>query len=317
MSEVRVLVLLSTYNGEAYLEQQLNSLLEQAGVDLHILVRDDGSSDSTATILKDYQERYPDKLSLIFGENVGLPHSYFELIKHAGSDMSNCYPYFAFCDQDDVWLPDKLQRATVSLQSEKDSGAPLMYCSSTQMVDCQLNKLGIWPTYPAKKLSLYNALVENVAVGCTTVLNRVALMQIAAHVPQNPNRVIMHDWWAYLWVSALGRVIFDKHPAILYRQHGGNTLGGQHEKSLAKWVKRLWRFFRGSNHFILSNQARQFYHCFGHLIDEETRQEVLDFLRAAEGSLLYRAKYILRLPLYRQRPADQLVLGLMILLRRI
>lgn len=315
MSEVKVLVLLSAYNGELYLKPQLDSLLDQTGVELHILVRDDGSADSTAAILKDYQERYPDKLSVVLGDNLGLPHSYFELMSLASSNMNN-YHYYAFCDQDDVWLPDKLQRAVACLHSE-DQEIPLMYCSSTQMVDRQLNKLHIWPTYPAKKLSLYNALVENVAVGCTLVLNREALQQIAAHFPQNLHHVIMHDWWAYLWVSVFGVVIFDGHPSILYRQHGNNTLGGQNESLLTKWVKRFQRFFKGSNHFILSNQARQFFNCCQHLMDEKTKEDVLGFLDAAKSPLSCRARYMLHIPFYRQQPADSLVLKLVILLGRI
>lgn len=315
MRAVTVLVLLSTYNGEDYIKQQLDSLLNQEGVELRVLIRDDGSADSTAAILRDYQDRYPDKLSMVLGENLGLPHSYFELMRHASSNMNN-YDYYAFCDQDDVWLPDKLQRAVACLWKEQQE-MPLMYCSSTQMADRHLNKLGIWPSYPAKKISLYNALVENVAVGCTIVLNREALLLIAAHVPQNLHHVIMHDWWAYLWVSAFGCVIFDGQPSILYRQHGSNTLGGQNENLLAKWVKRFQRFFKGSNHFILSDQARQFYNCSQHLMDVKTKEDVLGFLQASGASLLYRARYTLHIPFYRQQPADNLVLKLVLLLGRI
>lgn len=316
MSEVKILVLLSTYNGELYLKMQLDSLLDQTGVELHILARDDGSADSTAVILKDYQERYPDKLSLIWGRNLGLPHSYFELMRYASSNMNNYYHYYAFCDQDDIWLPDKLQKAAICLQSENHE-IPLMYCSSTQMVDHQLNKLHVWPAYPSKKLSLYNALVENIAVGCTVVLNRQAVQQIAAHFPQNLNHVIMHDWWAYLWVSAFGCVIFDRHPSILYRQHGRNTLGGQNDRLLAKWVKRFRRFIKGSNHFILSNQAREFYSSCQHLMDQKTKEDILEFLDAAKGELSCRVRYALHTPLYRQHPVDSLILKLVLLLRRI
>ncbi|WMT40582.1 hypothetical protein RE628_26085 [Paenibacillus sp. D2_2] len=123
-------------------------------------------------------------------------------------------------------MKDKLFRAVTKLQIE-NSSIPLLYCSSTQMVNAALESLSIWPLQPKKELSIYNATVENVVVGCTTILNQVALELIVTHLPDRTDYVIMHDWWAYLSVSSFGKVIFDPEPGILYRQHGNNALGGR------------------------------------------------------------------------------------------
>lgn len=315
MSLPKCLVLLSTYNGENYIEEQLDSLIKQEGVQLHILIRDDGSKDSTTNIVNRFTAQFPNIISLIKATNLGAKASFFELIKAAAEEYLN-FEYYAFCDQDDVWLPGKLHRA-VSTICKLHQQLPLMYCSSTQMVDMSLSNLKIWPSPPKRNLGMYNALVENVAVGCTTVLNKEALRMIASSTPAEVSRIIMHDWWAYLCVSAFGKVIFDYQPLILYRQHSNNVLGGQTDSWFNKWKKRFHRYFQGQNHYIISNQAMEFYKCFHHRLDDTKRLDLHHFIQVADSGPLSRIAYAMSTPFYRQSNADQCILKLIICMGKV
>ncbi|MCH1642345.1 glycosyltransferase family 2 protein [Paenibacillus timonensis] len=315
MDKPNFLILLSTYNGEKYLTDQINSLLAQEDINFHLLIRDDGSKDATIPIIKTFIRSISGKITLMEAKNVGAKNSFFELIKQSANSLDN-YDFFAFCDQDDIWKKQKLCRAA-NLLSKESPNLPLMYCSSTQMVDSELNKLRIWPNTPKKPLTVYNALVENVAVGCTTVLNGRALEMLAANLPSNLNHVIMHDWWAYLTVSALGRVIFDSEPSIHYRQHSNNVLGGQSDNWITKWRRRFWRYFKGQNHFILSNQAKEFLARYKSLLDQEIQKDVQDFINSTGEAGLSRFTYAMKTPFYRQSSADQRILKLLISLGKV
>lgn len=315
MSIPKCLVLLSTYNGEKYIEEQLDSLLKQEGIELDIIIRDDGSKDSTIPIINHIIENSTSNIRLLKANNLGAKNSFFELIKKA-NEVNSVYDFYSFCDQDDVWCSNKLQNAINVLRNE-DQNLPLMYCSTTQMVDSRLSHINKWPSPPIKNLSIYNALVENVAVGCTTVLNRKALELIASSPPDDLNKVIMHDWWAYLCISTFGKVIFDKDAYILYRQHSDNVLGGQTDNWISKWKKRFYRYFRGQNHYIISNQAKEFYRCYHNLLDEDKRRDLQHFIQIANKSGWARFIYAVRTPFYRQATPDHYILKLIICMGKI
>ena len=211
----RILVLVSTYNGEKFLSQQLDSLLGQKGVDVSILVRDDGSKDRTMTILGDYSSRFPN-VSYYQGDNVGPCMSFFDLLKHA-----NGYDYYAFCDQDDVWDDDKLSSAVVQMKLQSDDN-PVLYCSNLKVVDEQLYfyRKAHKKNYDTK--NKYAGLVDFYAVGCTEVFNQKAVDITRAHIR---NDCLMHDSWLFMICNFFGRVIYDNEAHINYRQHGHNVVG--------------------------------------------------------------------------------------------
>jgi glycosyltransferase involved in cell wall biosynthesis len=265
----RVCVVLSTYNGERYLREQLDSLLAQTGVVLSILVRDDGSRDATTRMLREFADRHP-VMRVVEGTNLGVVASYLELLRLAGdSDAA----YFAFCDQDDVWLPEKLSAAVRRL--ERASSTPQLYCSAVRYVNASLQPIGTSRTH--QRPGFDNALVENIAVGCTTVFNR-ALLELANSAP--PRTALMHDWWLYLTASAFGHVVFDPRPAILYRQHGGNVVGGT--TSIAQMMFTRFRRLklRREGVFRCSDQAREFLRCFGDRMSPAQRALIEDMLAA-------------------------------------
>ncbi|MBW4081587.1 glycosyltransferase family 2 protein [Paenibacillus sp. S150] len=311
MNKPRVLVLLSTYNGKDYLEEQLDSLLSQDEVQIEILIRDDGSADSTLDIIQRYQSRYRGSISLYRGENLGAKGSFFELIKYA-FEKGIDYDYFSFCDQDDVWKKNKLFQA-ISLMNEKgydNKEEPLMYCSVTQMVDNDLAPLATWPKVPRKPLTMYNAMVENVAVGCTTVINRSTLDLIANHLPLNQDHVIMHDWWMYLCVSVFGKVVFDKDPYILYRQHSANVLGGENGSLKARLKNKYQNYTAGKNLYIRKNQISEFISCFYSKLNSDNIRIIETLLEKLERHWIHRIMYTRSFPFYRQSFVDNIILKL-------
>lgn len=227
-----VCVLLSTYNGEKYLRQQLDSVLNQKGIILNFLVRDDGSTDSTIDILKQYEK--DGKIKLILGENVGYQKSFYLLLKNAlQSD------YYAFCDQDDVWDDDKLISAVNMLEKE-DNTLPILYYSALKVVNKNLKlkqvshkgyKIGEYPFEEAFMLSF--------TYGCTTVFNNVAREKFLKYDYQT---VYSHDNNMNMICSALGKTVFDSTPHINYRQHGNNCFG--YPSSLRAIIKTIKWYFK-------------------------------------------------------------------------
>ena len=215
-----ICVLLSTYNGEKYLEEQLESLRRQEGVEVKVLVRDDGSKDRTMDILKDWQRRYSDWIEVVQGENVGFAMSFTHLLQ-MGIERYPSAAYYAFCDQDDVWLPEKLRKAVEKLQVESME-IPVAYCSNTRLVDADLHFLRMGWKKGEVRLTKERALIQSFATGCTMVFNRKAAEIYVSHLPEV---IKVHDFLMYQLCMFLGKVVYDENSYILYRQHGNNQIG--------------------------------------------------------------------------------------------
>lgn len=216
-----ICVLLSTYNGEKYLDDQLESLCNQVGVDLKILIRDDGSTDSTHEVIKRWREKFPNMFDFLQGKNVGFAMSFTYLLQVAIEKYPDV-EYYAFCDQDDVWLPDKIKVAVERLKEDEMSDIPVTYCSNTTQVDEELNKIRLsWK--PGKVcLTKERSMIQSYAVGCTMVFNKKAADIYVSHVPRD---LRVHDFLMFQLCMFLGKVIYDDTPHILYRQHHNNSIG--------------------------------------------------------------------------------------------
>ncbi len=212
MNTKKVQVLMSTWNGERFLSEQIESLLCQTWDNLEILIRDDGSKDKTPDILRQYGADYKN-IRIFLEENRGINGSFFELLKRSDAD------YVAFCDQDDIWLKDKIEAAVGKLEQET---GPALYCSNKILVDSD-GKPMAKQDYSRRIPGFCNAVVECICTGCTTVMNREMADIIRARLPEH---AILHDWWSYLAASYAGKVIFDERAFIKYRQHEENVVGG-------------------------------------------------------------------------------------------
>jgi len=301
----RVSVLLATYNGGQFLNEQFRSIDSQTLPIARITVRDDGSTDDTLLQIEKWAHGRPG-VSFWRGTRLGAIDNFFTLLKRADEDCE----YFAFCDQDDVWLPDKVERAVGAIRRQEHN-EPAMYCSRVEYVDKDLRHLG-YSKIP-KEPSFANALVENIATGCTLVLNRKAREIICSQLPQ---KALLHDWWCYLVVSAFGKVIYDDRPSIKYRQHAANVTGGT--SSLAEIFKRRFvRFLRHPpNAKFLSDQAAEFHRYFGDVLPPEQKR-ILERFLTVRGNLWRRLSYNLTMDVWRQTSIDTAILRTLILIGRV
>ena len=226
----RFAVVMSVYNGMRYIEEQIDSILNQAGVDIDLYVRDDGSTDATRIILEKYRSQNSN-VFVEYGENFGIRKSFLTALSTVPPD----YDYYAFSDADDFWLPRKLISAADYL-GEHDAEVPRAYCSQITFVDQELQFLGIGRPL-RKPLRLENALVECRLSGATAVLNQ-PLFKIVSNLDHEC--AVLHDAWVNLIATAVGQVHFDPRSFILYRQHGHNADGGIHSVN-ARWRMRLRR----------------------------------------------------------------------------
>jgi glycosyltransferase involved in cell wall biosynthesis len=297
-------VLLSTYNGEKYLAEQLDSLLAQDYADVRIEIRDDGSTDSTHLILDRYADRHKN-INVVRGDNLGVAQSFFRLLDAAGDEPA----YFAFCDQDDVWLANKLSRAASAL-SEIDAQTPALYFSNFELVDEQLNHLGYPP--PFRYIGFQNALVQNVATGCTVVLNRAARALVLSRLPEH---VIMHDWWSYLVISALGKLIYDDTVTVKYRQHAANAVG-YGSSPLHRFGKKIARFTsQNLPIFYAHRQARELSRLYADVLSSDDLKTLNLFIQS-KRSFLSRLRYALSNNVKRSSYLEALLLKFLIIFNR-
>ncbi|MGI6428469.1 MAG: glycosyltransferase family 2 protein [Syntrophomonadaceae bacterium] len=266
MSKV-VNILLSTYNGEKYLGELLHSLVNQSYPFIKITIRDDGSSDDTISIVENFVERH-NHIQLIKGQNLQVIRSFFTLLQEA--DYSG---YYAFCDQDDVWRSDKIERAVDAINRYPVS-KPVMYCSDYSLVDENLNPIGK-PWKVKKKPVFGNALVENIATGCTIVINQAARAVLINKLPTK--NVLMHDWWIYIVISALGKVIYDTTPSILYRQHSSNVVGAN-AHIISELVHRVRKYRNRDDFKLISKQVSEFHELYKSEMDSKTLEVTEKFL---------------------------------------
>lgn len=280
----KVQILMSTYNGEKYLKEQIESLLHQSYADIEILIRDDGSTDATRSILEKYNREY-ENVRVFLESNIGVTGSFFTLLSKSDAD------YVAFCDQDDIWLEPKVERAVSKLCRIAE---PALYCSNKILVDAEA-KIIAENNGKSLRAGFGNAVIECICTGCTAVLNRKLVENIKEHIPQN---AILHDWWCYLVACYVGQVIFDEEAYIWYRQHGNNVVGQSggvlgNVRVKARYVKKNRGKLRGQ-----LMEFQQFYH------EQPEKDELVELILESEN-FHKKMKAVCSRAYYRQSKLDQ------------
>ena len=231
-----VAIMMSTYNGEKYLREQLDSILAQVGVEVTLYIRDDGSNDSTKSILNEYSEKHSN-VHLIFGANVGVGNSFMELLYSA----PDTFDYYAFSDQDDFWESEKIVEA-IKILEEKNA---LLYVSDLNCVDQDLNPIGMrYKNKSEINLQPEAIIYSNNLNGCTMVFpNRFYKTLVEEEHRPNPEVLIIknHDGWIAAVAALFNGIFFDERSFIKYRQHAGNVVGayGGFRKKIKGWNKKF------------------------------------------------------------------------------
>ena len=340
-----VQVLLSTYNGEAYIKEQLDSILNQEGVSVRLLVRDDGSTDSTKDILRAYGALHKN-IRYIYGENAGVTASFFRLFELSDETVD----FYALADQDDVWDADKLKIACEKLeemrsehpiaiqedsnqnnnnnnnnnnnksnkkknnrkkknkQPEYDAGSfpiPLLYCSDALNTDENLCPL------PDRMQTIGQTRVPDFRNALIENIARGASIvfnkALMSYVRISmPQNIYMHDWWLYLVASCFGDVYYDSEAHYKYRQHAGNALGAAAPSGISKLSRRLRQSRTNGGH--VSKQAEAFARIYR---VPEDKQLYLNILTKYQDVKKYRKMGISGKYLFRQDKKDNRIFKLM------
>jgi len=268
-----IAILLSTYNGEKFLRAQLDSLWAQTTQDFVVLARDDGSADGTAQILAEEARNRPGRLVVVDSEGgrMGPMRSFATLLGQCDAE------YIAFCDQDDVWERDKLERFRDAIrEQEAVSGATtaILCCSDVVVTDVNLQVTA--PSYFGKHriqtgpdgAPLARLIFRNFAIGASTMINR-ALRDLALPIPE---QAVMHDWWLALIAQSLGRVVVLPGSSMRYRQHGRNAIGSKARRlprSISQ-VRADWNWSTTSAARCI-RQAAVLYETYGKLMNDGDR----------------------------------------------
>ena len=299
-----VAILLSTYNGEKYIEEQVESIVNQRGIEnFTLIIRDDGSEDATGKILKKLQERYAN-INIITGPNIGLVPSFFELLRYAAAED---YEFYSLCDQDDYWLPEKLVSAIRVLEGKT---GPWLYGACSILANEALDASERCTQRKLREISFYNSAIQNFSPGHNQVLNKKLVDAILLHTKVSP-KIYSHDMWITQVASVVGGIVFDNTPHVLYRQHTKNQLS--YGLGSIGWIKaHLERLKKGEGSRI-AVQLKYFAECFGDYFDSEQHREIHDFFHL-QNSLIKRFYYIFHTKLYRQKRVETLLFKLIYLL---
>lgn len=299
---MKIIVLMSSYNGEAYIRQQIDSVLAQdVDAQLSLLVRDDGSTDNTQAILEEY--RAARRLSWYAGENLGPERSFWHLLQNAPEA-----DFYAFCDQDDVWLPQKLSRAVDQLKQTQAQ----LYCSAFIAVDAELNPIE-YHHFPLNQYTDYaHSLIYSTAAGCTFVFTHQARSAAMAY-DMDTHPAIIHDWLLHKIITVTGgKMIFDPTGSIYYRQHDHNAIGAQ-KSGLPGLAVRVKRFLSGSSRGVRSECAKALLDVYGDRVDKEVR-DALDLVAnyAASGK---KRRILLKDPRFRTGTVNDLFFRILVRLK--
>lgn len=298
----KVIVLMSTYNGEKFVREQIDSILAQTYKNIEILVRDDGSQDKTVEILKQYEKEH--KIHLIEGENVGFIKSFFTLIQEAEEA-----DYYAYSDQDDIWFPNKIERA-ISFIKQENRQIPILYFANYDYYNTNMEFTGHGAVHK-KGPSFRNALVDCITLGINSVMNQTTIKILKEHIP---TKSCGHDWWTYMVCAGLGKVIYDKEVVLKYRRHDNNvSAGGMSFIRFQLW--RIKKFFVNGYFKNVKEQLREYETYYIQDLSQENKKLLQLF--TGKFSLIKWFKKVFYPKMFRQKWIDEVFLRIIFIIGKL
>lgn len=306
-----VAILMATYNGEKYLEEQIESIIDQTYKNWILYIRDDNSQDDTQKIIDKYVKRYPRKIVQIKDDIIanGACKNFMCLLENVHKNKK--HKMYLFCDQDDYWLKDKIEKTVNEYFKIINNEKPILIHTDLYVVDSKLNLISNsfikYSGLNGKCKKFNNYLIENNATGCTMLIND----RLADLVKYNIKNIMMHDWYFALIASAFGEVVFLNKATIKYRQHSNNTLGAKTNrgfKNLYKIIKKaiknnsIIKGIKGEKRYsdTLFKQAESFRKCYYNMLDDNKKTIIDEFCLINKSNKMTRIYRIIRYGFYKQ-----------------
>ncbi|HKL99320.1 MAG TPA: glycosyltransferase family 2 protein [Mobilitalea sp.] len=288
-----VSIVMSTYNGETYISEQIDSILSSTYQDYDLYICDDGSKDGTMNILRQYHAKYPDRINIFQNEvNLGYTLNFLMGVCRTTAD------YIMFCDQDDIWKPNKIADTLNEmgmLETQCGKELPLAVFTDATVVDCKLNKLqeSFFDSsrLNPSKTNLAHILMENKLIGCTVMFNAALRHILQSH--RMPEKARYHDWWIALIAASCGIICFLPEQTILYRQHSKNVVGNQ---SFFLYFKNRISSLRKQKEALLAleKQAEEYLELYKEILSEEAITVISHFAQFQQYNFIKKRLYLLR-----------------------
>jgi glycosyltransferase involved in cell wall biosynthesis len=298
--QIKIDVLMATYNGEKFIRQQLDSLFRQTIQNFRIIIRDDVSSDNTLQIIESYREKFPERILIISDEqkNVGVTQNFNLLLERSEAD------YIFFCDQDDVWLPAKIETSLAAIQKleNKNIQTPCLVYADMKSIDEQGNIIAnsVWLqlNLSPKYFTLNRLLIQNIPHGCTMLINK-AMKKLVFPIPKD---AILHDHWIALLAAACAKHISIHEPLMLLRNHSSNI--SRKQTSVVKKIQRFLSntFSRKEYEYFISIRVRQAKALLTHIgnsLTEENKDLLNHFIQLEQANSIERKKIFLQYKFFR------------------
>jgi Glycosyltransferases involved in cell wall biogenesis len=280
---------MTTYNGEKYVGEQIDSILASTYQDFELFIFDDGSKDHTMSVLEEYERNYPDKIHVSQNKiNLGVTLNFLSALSRTTMD------YIMFCDQDDVWMKQKI---TLTLKRMRHMEAqigkenPLAVFTDACVVDQDLNEINrsFFRTghLNPQKTDLSHILMENKLIGCTVMMN--AALRRILQSNRLPESARYHDWWIALIAASFGKIGFINEATLYYRQHEDNVVGGA---GFCDYMKNRLKSLKNQKEAIrkLERQAGEFIDIYGEILSDQNREIIQTFSNLDELSFLKKKK---------------------------
>lgn len=287
-----IAIIMATYNGEKYVAEQIESILASTYQNFELFIYDDGSKDNTIPILRNYEKQYPEKVHVTENEsNLGITMNFLHALSRTTAD------YIMFSDQDDVCKPDKMAvtlKRMKHMEAQLGKDCPIAVFTDAAVVDHNLKILS--PSFFCLshlnpfKTDLAHILMENKLIGCTVMVNAALRKVLQSH--RMPREARYHDWWVALIASSSGKIGFIKEATLLYRQHGGNMVGGA--GFLAYFKNRITSLKNQREAiYILERQADEFLTIYDDILSEKNKELLWHFANLHQMNFIQRRLQIL------------------------
>lgn len=307
---VTVAILMSTYNGEKYLKEQINSIINQSYLDWHLYIRDDGSTDNTTKIINTYIKK-DDRIKFFNQnhiENIGINKSFLQLLNDTTAE------FYMFSDQDDVWKKDKILLSVKAMEEKNKAKQPACVFTELQVVNKVLtplrlmNNQNVWYDFT-------HFLFGNCVTGCTMMINQQLKSKLKLKLT-NIDKIYLHDWWIALIASAIGKLIYIKEPTILYRQHGDNVEGSKKNNLFTLFMRTLHLQREGKAMLKMFLMGQEFQRLFCKQVTGINKRYLDSYVKLLGNcSFINRLKLVITLPPKRLHLKGKLLFSYIILFK--